>query len=165
MNERCTKRGVAQMKNMAIALAVLILVSLACGSSSTGVKVGESTSNPAAVPPQVQVYKIGDVVQVGNQTIVLNSAGVQGTQLGANFTIENKGSSDLTVSAMLSFTAKDSEGTKLDSDFNCAGLNGKVLPGDKLKGDICWTGATKAPFKIYYEAELFSTGAVVWQVP
>jgi hypothetical protein len=67
---------------------------------------------------------------------------------------------------MLSFTAKDSEGTKLEQEiFDCgSGLDGKVLPGDKLKGNICWSGATTNTVKIYYEAELFSSGAVVWEV-
>lgn len=149
------------------ALALLVLVALACGSSSTGVKVGETTTNPpTSAPPQVVVYKIGDVIQVGDQTIVLNNAEFQGNKLVANFTIQNKGSSDLTVSSMLSFTAKDSEGTKLEQDyFNCgSSLDGKILPGDKQKGDICWNNTTTNSVKIYYEAELFGSGAVVWEV-
>lgn len=150
-----------------IALGLLVLVTLACGSSSTGLKIDETTTNPpTSAPPQVEVYKIGDVIQVGDQTIVLNSAEFQGNKLVANFTIQNKGSNDLTVSSMLSFTAKDSVGTKLEQNiFDCgSGLDGKILPGDKLKGNICWNGATTNSVKIYYEAELFSSGAVVWEV-
>jgi hypothetical protein len=148
-----------------LAITVIILVTLACGSSSTGVKVG-TTSPSTSAPVQVTTYKIGDVIQVGDQTIVLNSAEFQGDTLHANFTIENKGSSDLNVSSLISFTAKDSEGSKLDQEImDCSpGLDGKVLPGDKLKGNICWSGATTATVKIYYEAALFSSGAVVWEV-
>ena len=123
---------------------------------------------PTSAPASVQIYKIGDIVQVGNVTVVLNSANLQGGKLSANFTIENKGSKDLAVSSLLSFSAKDSEGTKLDQDIIDCGtgsLDGKVLPGDKLKGNICYGGVKTSNAKIYYEAELFSSGAVVWQVP
>jgi len=159
------------MKNKTIgypllAFAVLIFVSLACGSSNTGVQVGETTNPPTSIPPHVDVYNIEDVIQVGDQTIVLNNAEFQGNKLIANFTIENKGTSDLNVSTMLSFKAKDSEGTQLQQNiFDCGPmLDGKVLPGDKIKGDICWDGATTNTVKIYYEAEMFSTGAIVWEV-
>jgi len=151
-----------------IALAAIFLVTLACGSSSSGVKVGESTTNPSTSgPPTVELNKIGDIMQVGDQTIVLNTAEFQGNTLHANFTIENKGSTDLNISSLISFEAKDSEGTKLEQEiFDCgtSSLSGKVLPGDKLKGDICWSGATTDTVKIYYSAELFSSGAVVWEV-
>jgi hypothetical protein len=147
-----------------LAIAVIFWVTLACGGSSSGVKVG-TTSPSTSAPAQVTTYKIGDIVQVGDQTIVLNSAEFQGNTLHANFTVENKGTSDLTVSSLMSFSAKDSEGTKLDQDYSCTpGLDGKVLSGDKLKGNICWSGATTATVKIYYEAELFSSGAVVWEI-
>jgi hypothetical protein len=65
----------------------------------------------------------------------------------------------------MSFTAKDSGGTKLDQDiFNCgSSVDGKVLPSDKVTGDICWT-ATTLPIKIYYEPDLFGTGATVWEI-
>jgi hypothetical protein len=150
-----------------ILLVVLILITLACGSSSSGQKIGEVTqSAPNSAPPQVTTYSIGDLIQVGDGTIVLNSASIQNGVLHANFTIENKGTSDMNVSSMLSFSAKDSEGTKLEQElFDCgSSLDGKILPGDKLKGDICWTGLTTNSVKMYYEAELFSSGAVVWEI-
>jgi len=38
-------------------------------------------------------------------------------------------------------------------------------PYDKLRGDICWAGTDLDDgIKIYYEAELFGEGAVVWIV-
>jgi hypothetical protein len=97
----------------------------------------------------------------------LNSAQNQGGILKANFTIVNKGSSDLNVSSLLSFDSKDNDGTKLESAmFDCgsSSLDGKILAGDKLKGDICWKSTSLAPFKIYYTAKLFGSGAVVWEV-
>jgi Domain of unknown function (DUF4352) len=134
-----------------ITLAVLILVPLSCGASS------------------YVTHKVGDVIQVGDNTIVLNNAKLQGGKLSANFTIENKGTKDLAVSSLVNFSAKDSEGTKLEREiFHCgtagAVLDGKVLPGDKLKGNICWKGATTDTVKIYYEAALFGSGTVVWEI-
>jgi Uri superfamily endonuclease len=101
-----------------------------------------------------------------DHTIRLNSIEYQGTVLIANFTIENLGTSDLNVSSMLSFSAKKDDGTKLDQEiFDCgtSNLGGSVLPGDKLRGNICWSGASpEDDIKIYYEASLFGQGAVVW---
>jgi len=151
-----------------LALAALVLAALACGGSSTGTKVGESSGTSAtSAPPKVEVFKVGDIVEVDKHTIVLNSAEVKGGVVHANFTVENKDTSDLAMSSIMSFTAKDNEGTKLEQEiFDCgsSGLDGKVLPGDKLKGDICWKGAASFPVKIYYEASLFGSGAVVWEV-
>ena len=151
-----------------LAVIVLILAQLACGSDSTGKKVGETGkgSSATSAPAKLEVFQVGDVIEVGTHTIVLNSAKFYGAVLQANFTIENKGSEDLNVSSLMSFEEKDSEGSKLEQEiFDCSsGLDGKVLPGDKLKGNICWSGATTGPIKIYYSAELFSSGAVVWEV-
>ncbi len=151
-----------------IAIAVLGLSSLACGSSSSneGTLIGTQAPVATSAPPQVKIYNVGDVIQAKDHTIVLNSAEITGDKLKANFTIENKGSSDLGVSSMLSFSAKDSEGTKLEPDiFDCgSSLDGKILPGDKLKGDICWEGATNKPIKIYYESSLLGQGAIVWEI-
>jgi hypothetical protein len=116
---------------------------------------------------KVDVFQTGDVVEIQNHTIVLNAAEFQGNILKANFTIENQGSSDVNVSSMLSFYAKKRDGSKLEQEyFDCGtSFDGSVIPGDKLTGDICWSGANPDDgIKIYYEAELFSSGAVVWVI-
>jgi D-alanyl-D-alanine carboxypeptidase len=123
---------------------------------------------PTSAPAQATTYNVGDVVQVKDQTIVMNSAEISNGILKANFTVENTGATNLTVSSVLSFTVKDNDGTKLEQDiFDCggSGLDGDVLVGDKLRGDICWKVTTASPFKIYYQAELFdSASTVVWVV-
>jgi hypothetical protein len=65
----------------------------------------------------------------------------------------------------MSFSARNADGTTLEQDwFNCGpSVDGELAPGDKLKGEICWTNATPGT-KIYYEENLFSSGAVVWEV-
>ncbi len=148
------------------ALAVLVLAALACAPNNTGVTVEDGDGASGSAPPKVEVYQVGDIIQVEDHTVVLNSAEFQDNVLRANFTIENLGDRDEVVFAIFRFEARDSEGTKLELNvFDCGpGLDGKVLPGDKVKGDICWSGATTDIAKIYYMANLFGSGAIVWEV-
>jgi len=148
-----------------LVVSALVLSALACGGSNTGQVVATSMPQATSIPPTQAIYKAGDVIQFKDHTITLNNTIFRGGILQANFTIVNMGSADLNISSILSFSAKDNEGTKLEQElFNCgSALGGKVLPGDKLKGDICWK-ATILPVKIYYEPELFGTGATVWEI-
>lgn len=173
-----------------IVFVLLLLLSLACGSSNTGTVVtpaAESESGPGSAgepgeqegsgsigdaetevseAPAFEVYNVGDLIEVQDHTIRLNSVEYRGTILQANFTIENLGSSDLNISSLLSFSAKRSDGTRLDEEiFDCEGTSfgGTVLPGDLLRGDICWSDASPEDgIRIYYEADLFGSGAIVW---
>lgn len=161
-----------------IAVFAVFLASLACGSSNEGTVITPASqdSTQAEAPtnvteseknkPAYETYDVGDLIEVKEHTIRLNSIAYQGSLLVANFTLENHGSSDINVSSMLSFSAKKSDGTLLEQEyFDCgkSRLDGSVLPGDKLRGDICWSGASSDDdIKIYYESNLFSQGAVVW---
>lgn len=138
-----------------------------------GAIVWEANENQAEIQKvekpelKVDVFQEGDVVEVQDHTITLNEATFQGNVLQASFTIENTGSEEVNVSSMLSIYAKKKDGTKLEQEiFDCGtSLDGTVLPGDKLKGDICWKGASpEAGIRIYYETDLFGEGAVVWDV-
>ncbi|MCJ7658655.1 MAG: hypothetical protein MUO67_05860, partial [Anaerolineales bacterium] len=90
-------------KNMyyiALAIAVLLLVSLACGSSNEGSVItpsaqeDEQTEAPAAEvaepgeaeqeeepKPAYEVFEVGDLIEVKEHTIRLNSVEYQGTSL------------------------------------------------------------------------------------
>jgi len=151
-------------KHVLFGIAVLVALTLACGgSSNTGTKVDEVDIETPA-PVKLVTYGIGDVIEVSGHTIVLNSAEITAGRLVANFLIENKGSEEMAVSSLMSFEAKDDEGTKLTEDWSCSpSLGGTVLGGDKMKGNICWENAS-LPLKIYYEADLFGSGAVVWRI-
>lgn len=149
-------------------LLALILASLACGDSNNGTKVDATAqkTSEATAPAQQQTFSIGDVVAVKDHKITLNSATYSGGILKANFTIENTGTEDVSVSSLMEFTAKLDDGTKLENSiFDCgSSLDGKVLPNDKLKGDICWELKTLGKVKIYYESDMFSSGATVWVI-
>jgi hypothetical protein len=130
---------------------------------------GKDEMASPAVDPSKQIYDIyvvGDIIELQDHTITLNSIEINGNILKANFTIENTGSQDVNVSSMLSFYAKDSDGVKLEEDyFNCgsSSLDGTVIPGDKLKGDICFKLGDNKDIRFYYENNIFGYGAVVWK--
>lgn len=172
-------------------ILVFLAVSLACGSSAnTGEKVGEvdsaATSNPeesttgtteveqpakedepTKEPVQLkEVYHVGDVIELSDHLIAMYGADYQGDLLRTRFIIANSGTEEMTVSSMLSFSAKNPDGTLLDTEiFDCGNsLGGTVPAGDKLKGELCWKGAQPGA-KVYYEANLFDSGAVVWEIP
>lgn len=133
-------------------------------SSTTQEPEPSETEAPSSAP---EIFEVGDLIEVQEHTIRLNSVEYQGDMLIANFTVENNGDSDVSVSSMMSFSAKKEDGTKLEQElFDCegSGLDGKVLPGDKLRGNICWAGASPDDsIKIYYQSDLFGEGAVVWK--
>jgi len=153
-----------------LAAALLLAASLACGSSNTGVQIGTQSpgdSGAAASAAPQTIYHIGDVIQLSDHTILLESAQFVGGQLQATFAAENTGSEDVNISSLLSFDARLLDGTQLEQEiFDCPGgqFDGKVLPGDRLKGSVCWTGATADAAKIYYTPNLFGSGATVWEI-
>jgi len=156
--------------NVRVSAATIVLLTLACLCSSTPtqpVKIGDATAGSSPISSN-QTYSMGDIIQAGTSTITLNSASIQGNTLHANFTIENKGSSEITISSLLLFSARNSDGTALEIDiFNCesGSLDVTVLAGDKLKGNICWTGVVSNSVKIYYDSSLFTSGGtVVWEI-
>jgi len=168
-----------------IVVVALIFSTIACSSSSNEGTIvatsdqpsGETNAQPTKkiisestpakeVSASKEIYNLGDVIEVSGQTIRMNSVKYQGSIIVANFTIENLGVNDLNVSSILSFSAKKEDGTQLEQEiFDCgnSSLDGTVLPGDKVRGDICWSGASAEDnIKIYYEASLIGEGAVVW---
>jgi len=148
----------------------LLVASIACGSNNSGILVeeGKPTSKSEVSPDEPilpQSYKVGDVIEVRDHRITLVSTDFQTGILVANFLIENTGSDEINVSSILNFSVRDNEGTNLDQEiFDCGpGLDGSVLSGDLLRGNICWSGATTT-VKIYYEPSLWGSTTVVWEV-
>lgn len=148
-------------------ILVVMLVTFACGSSNEGEKIEKSSDTPTQTSPQKPTtYNVGDSVKMKDQIITLNSAHVENGVLSLNFTVENIGNEELIVSSVLNFSARLDDGTILGRDlFNCGTpMDGKVLAGDKLRGDICYPGIDSSPIKVYYEANLLGSGAVVWEI-
>ena len=159
------------MPKALLACALLLAASLACGSSNAAVLIGTQTPNPLAAPTSASlpstIYRVGEMIQFSGHTIVMNQAQLSGGVLQTNITVENTGSQDVNVSSILQFDARLLDGTKLVQElFNCpAGrMDGKVLPGDKLKGNLCWKGVATDTARVYYVPNLFGSGAAVWEV-
>lgn len=134
------------------------------GSMSVDVPIA---SGEEAAGTSVETFNIGDVVQLEDHTIVLNSAEITNNILKANFTVQNQGTDEIIISSMLSFSAKAPDGTKLEQEiFDCPSpIDGSVLAGDLLRGDVCYSVPADAEYvNIYYEANILASGAVVWQV-
>lgn len=112
---------------------------------------------------ELKSFAVGDVVEINDHTISLVEVSIVNERLTATFLIENMGSSELNISSILSFDTKDLNGASLEMDiFDCSpGLDGTLVVGDKLRGSICWTGAS-FPVTIYYDASLFGSGTIVW---
>lgn len=147
-----------------LTICFLILAALACGQPTTGQKVEQSAST-AATPTTVPAFSVGDVIQVSDHTITLNEKAFTGNVLQVNFTVENISDGEIIVSSLLGFEARGSDGTKLETAWDCGpSLDGSVLPGDKLRGNLCWYAPSGDAVKLYYKPRLFSSGAIVWVV-
>lgn len=128
----------------------------------------QTSAAPAAAPAPTNTGRnsVGDVVQGDGFTVVLNNAQFSGSQLKANFTVENKEAKEMHISSVLSFEAKTADGSKLQQDiFGCSSsrLDGSVMSGDKLKGDICYKNA-EAPVKIYFKPKVLGGTTTVFEV-
>jgi hypothetical protein len=158
------------MKRIPVLIAATILFIMACicsapAPSAPPEKVGEVTAGPTA--PAFEIFGVGDVIQAGNLTVVLNSVEFQGNILVANFTIENKGSEETTISTLIQFSAKDADGSDLEEEiFECgsSSIGGSILPGDKSRGNVCYKNVRTDNARIYFEPDFLSSQTVVWEV-
>jgi hypothetical protein len=147
-------------------VSIALFLSLACGWTTSGEKVG-GTASPTDALEKAAIYKIGDVIKVEDYTITLNSASVIGGKLTSNFTFDNTtGKNKQTISSLVEFYATDSEGKKLNYSLcGSSQIDNDLLPGSKLTGDVCWGGAaSSAKYKIYFKTSMFGSGAVIWDV-
>lgn len=165
--------------------SVLLLSAIACGRSNSAelvdhagddrtdeARASESHTQPhdpvgtPADPASLHVFQLGDWINLEDHALRLNAVSYQGTVLVANFTFSNEGSSDLNVSPLFSMSARLPDGTRLEHVlFDCSDtdLDGTVLPGERLTGDVCWSSANPgAGLQIYYDPGIFTQGAVVW---
>lgn len=164
-----------------VVLLLILLSTLACGSAATtaapantekseteapteGSEITEEASAEPSATVGLAFHAIGEAVAIEDVIVTMNSAAIEGEKLKANFLIENQRQEDFHSSQLITFTAKDDEGNQLEhSIFDCgtSSLDGSILPGDKLRGDICWTITTGNTFKIYFDA---GASTAVWQV-
>ena len=143
------------MKRLLIVVLVLVLAALAC--------IGGDSSEEKK--PQLKKSHIGDIIQVEDHKIILNSTEFTNDAFIANCTIENVGSEELFVSSLLHFDAIDGEGTKLvPRDFCPTPFVERVQPGDKFRGNICFRAKPETELvKLYYTTGILSDDSVMWE--
>jgi hypothetical protein len=87
------------------------------------------------------------------------------TLLVLDVTIKNVSKEEQTVSSLLSFTFKDSEGQKYTDTFLC-GLtapDGKIEAGGLLKGQSPYEAPTSQhDFTLAFEADILCGGQTIW---
>ena len=130
-----------------------------------------ATPAPAStpVPPspvKLDAHNVGEIVQMDGRNITLNSAQVADGIVTANITIENISTEVLSVRPP-DFTAKDGGGTVLESTYECdQQLRADLAPGDNVRGNLCWSGASGNTFKFQYSFydDDYNTIIAVWSV-
>lgn len=172
-----------------LALAILLLVSLACGSSASPTLVAtsappvDSGSQPQEQPTQApapvqQNYKVGDVISIGDHVlVVLGWENVQPSDFskpdaGKKFVavellLVNNSQSAMSVSTLLQMSMKDDTGQKYDVDFMAstaiggASVDGELAPGEKVRGKVGFQVAENATgLQFVFDASVWGTGKV-----
>lgn len=146
-------------KALFITLAVVLIWSLsACGREE---KSDDGT------------HGIGEAVQVDDVIITMNSASLVSYKVKAEFTVENKGTADLTLDPETSFVIEgDNTGTKVELTLDPVGcsnsLSGTVPAGGSLTGDLCWRSNPSDTWPtvafISYGGDSMASAAAVWKV-
>ncbi len=173
-----------------IALAILLLVSLACGGSASPSLVATSVPPPvdsgsqpeqptqAPAPVTQQNFKVGDVVSIGdNVLVVLGWENVPASDFstpdaGKKFVavellIVNKSQSSMSVSTLLQMSMKDNTSQKYDVDFMAStaiggsSVDGELAAGEKLRGKVGFQIPENAQgLQFVFDASIFGSGKV-----
>jgi hypothetical protein len=172
-----------------IALSFLLLTSLACGSSTSptlvatsappidsGLQQEQPTQAPA--PAAQQNFKIGDVIAIGDNTLVVlgwenvPASDLSAPEAGKKFVavellIVNKSQSPMSVSTLLQMSMKDNTSQKYDVDFMAStaigggSVDGELAAGEKLRGKVGFQIPENAQgLQFVFDASVFGTGKV-----
>jgi len=173
-----------------LSVAILLLVSLACGSSVSPTLVATSappvdsgsqeqpTQAPAPTSVVQQNYKVGDVIAIGDHVlVVLGWENVPANDFskpdaGKKFVavellIVNNSQSAMSISTLLQMNMKDDTGQKYDVDFMAStaigsgSVDGELAPGEKVRGKVGFQVAENAQgLQFVFDASVFGTGKV-----
>ena len=175
-------------------LAVLIMSTLACENTVATPVVVATAVPPVGIPIEppppaqttpiaLQTYNIGDVIQIGSLILTVNGVtnppGDQFNQpsTGKKFvvvdlTIENKGTTSISVSSLLQMSLKDSTGQKYDVDLMASVASGgstpdgEIVVGDKLRGQVGFQVPTDATGLMFvFDADIFAAGKIFVNLP
>ena len=185
------KRNIASL----LALVVLLLVSLACGSSTSpslvatsappvdsGSQPQEQPTQQAPAPVVQQNYKVGDVVAIGDNVLVVlgwenvPASDFSAPEAGKKFVavellIVNKSQSAMSVSTLLQMSMKDDTGQKYDVDFMAStaigggSVDGELAAGEKVRGKVGFQVAENAQgLQFVFDDSVFGTGKIFFDL-
>lgn len=180
------KKALMILGGIFLVLIVLGVMGAAMGGkSNTGTeKVGTNNTTPAeqtqevSAPtsvPQETSYKVGDQVKSGDFVFSVNSVRQdQGSayikpKAGSvyvipNVTIQNNGKEKAIVSTLLQMYIKDNEGNKYQPTLTqdaTGKVDGELLAGDKIKGDVGFEILTTAKELKFYFTPAWLTGSTI----
>ena len=152
------------MKKLIILIISIILLA-GCSADPTP---SDNDNNNQNEPPKE--YVVGNVQEDSGISIKVNSTRVsQGNEYfkpeqGKVFfiidiTLENKTDEEVSISSLLSFELKDADGRDQEisifADLN-GSLDGKILPNEKMTGEIAYETSAEGKLYLYFTASLFS---------
>ena len=117
--------------------------------NSTGSSTNQIKNNNAVVP------STGETQTGSGLQVTLLESEISNGRLTATFRIENISTQDKTLSTLMDWSAKDGEGEKLDVDWLNSTLDGKLIPGDFMKGKIIFKGVKTMPVHIQFNPDLW----------
>jgi hypothetical protein len=147
---------------------------------ATDTSLPSDTPIPATetAPAKLQIYKIGDIIPIGDLTMVVNKLSFSnGNELfkpdaGKKYaivdvTFENKGSSSASLSTMLQMSLKDDTSQAYSVDLMADAVSGGKSPdgelaaGEKLRGQVGFQVPNAAKgFQFVFDASLFEYGRI-----
>lgn len=151
-----------------IAILGSCAVCLSGDSEPTAPGTPPSTAPPPVTPPVSQpsviTYQIGQKVDIGDGAYLkVESSQRQQSIVCVTVLIDNSaGSKDMSVSSMLSFKLKDSNGNQAEFDIfaECQHYppDGTVLAGDKLRGSLGYNvSSLTGSLALYYQHDLLAS--------
>jgi hypothetical protein len=171
-----------------IAFAMVLLASLACGSSASPTLVATSAppvdsgaqEQPTQAPAPVtqQNFKVGDVVAIGDSVLVVLGwenvppGDFSTPDAGKKFVavetlLVNNSQSSTSVSTLLQMVMKDDTGQKYDVDFMAStaidggSVDGELAPGEKVRGKVGFQIPENAQgLQFVFDASIFGSGKV-----
>ncbi|WP_368490846.1 DUF4352 domain-containing protein [Clostridium sp. BJN0013] len=173
-------------KKISVVIGVLFIsiIFVGCSSESQPSKVGESKSDVQSTQTksdqtqnsQAKTFKVGDVVQLNDYKVTVNSVRTsqgddifqpkQGNEfLYVDCTIENISNQQQTVSSVMMFRVEDKDGRSYEQTITTDGngqLDGDVAPGRKITGEyIVEVPQNKTGLDLVFDSSLISGGQVI----
>ena len=112
-----------------------------------------------------KIYSIGETVAIGNQEIMVTSVDVSSNHTRFHLAVRNTSNEKVVyISAPADFYAKKTDGTKVSITYDNCGksLEGYLLPGDMLQGELCYPSGE--PLRLTYNSAAAIDSLVGWEI-